>query len=342
MNGFLIIGESISNRKTYDKLLQYCKDYRRVRALDDLKRVFEVNKYDVCVLFENKKSDDAKKLFRYIIDKDKQQKILVIQEKVNNCFFDYNCEYCNLDHNVVTINDQYCMENIITILENFQFNSCQNLIKNNISTYLATNPFFKGLNKEVISNIAQISALKHYKKGEIVLYEGDKSDYFYFLANGNLQSYITKPDGTQIVLRDISSPSFVLESDIIEDTPFRSSIKSISSSLVVIIQKNEFQILMEQNVALSNIVLSSMKEDILSLKEMIYKNMVLNTSQRVAAEILENPKLLQYKNKFDISNDLNMAPGTLSRVLKSFKEEKILDRKSYLIDKEKLIGKLLE
>ena len=176
----------------------------------------------------------------------------------------------------------------------------------------------------------------------MLLYEGDSGEYFYFLANGNLQSYITKPDATQIVLREITSPSFFLESDILEDIPFHSSIKAISSSLVLMIQKKELEYLIEENLALSRIVLKSMKEDILSLKEMIYKNMVLKTPQRVAAEIIDNPKLLQYKNKFDISHALNMAPGTLSRVLKEFKSEEILDNKSYVIDQNKLIEKMAE
>ena len=94
MNNFLIIGESISNKKAYTKLLQYCKEYRRVRAFDDLKRVFEVARYDICVLFENKKSEEAiKKIFQYLIHKDPKQKILIIQEDLRNCFFNNNCHF---------------------------------------------------------------------------------------------------------------------------------------------------------------------------------------------------------------------------------------------------------
>ncbi len=50
-------------------------------------------------------------------------------------------------------------------------------------------PFFKGIDTNSLSKLAEQSSLKHYDKGQLLFLHGDNSKYFYIISSGWLKLF---------------------------------------------------------------------------------------------------------------------------------------------------------
>jgi CRP/FNR family transcriptional regulator len=62
----------------------------------------------------------------------------------------------------------------------------------------------------------------------------------------------------------------------------------------------------------------------------------LDTKERVAEYIYQNPENFFTQKNIEIAEILNIAPETLSRVIKAFKQDNLINLKLKTIDKETL------
>src|SRR3990172_3404539 len=66
---------------------------------------------------------------------------------------------------------------------------------------LAKMDYFAGLTGEEIKSAANYIAFeKTIEKGEMLIYEGDKSEYMYFLVTGSIKVYKKHPNGKEQIL----------------------------------------------------------------------------------------------------------------------------------------------
>ena len=72
------------------------------------------------------------------------------------------------------------------------------------------------------------------------------------------------------------------------------------------------------------------------MEQVINRNLIYDAMTKVCSFIKENPRDVVNTKHKDIAIILNMAPETLSRILKKLKNLNIIDKKGILLDAEKL------
>ncbi len=184
--------------------------------------------------------------------------------------------------------------------------------------------------------VEAITATKKYSEGEIIFFEGEMPHYFYLLLSGFVKVYKTDHKCNEIVLHNFAPTIFIAEMASIENFKFPASSVALSDCEIAIIKRNEFIEILKTNPEISFLLTKSLTRKIKALEELLNRSLIFNATTTIASYIYHNEELFKTKKNKLIASELNIAPETLSRVLKKLKDLKILDKESNIINRNKL------
>lgn len=196
---------------------------------------------------------------------------------------------------------------------------------------------FQALNDDELQKVIDISVIKKYSRDNILFYEGEMPQYFYVLMDGHVKFYKNDLKGTELVLHYFTKPLLMAEMPSLENISFRASaIAMRDETEVLLIDRKGFIALLHENTEFPFAVIKSLTQKIRELEVAINRNLIYDATAKVCSFILENPNDLVENKQKEIAIILNMAPETLSRVLKKLKKMGILNKECQLVDKSKL------
>lgn len=184
--------------------------------------------------------------------------------------------------------------------------------------YLTKYIEFSEDNKQIIKTLVN---LKEYKKGEIVVKEGNKTQNSYLVIKGCLRSYY-------IVDGEEKTTEFFTEEDII--TPVCTSDNSPSKYNIVCMEDS---VLLISNPELDASGFSKFPQfemlcRVMSEKELAQKQQefdsfkILNPEERYKQLLVVRPQLIQRVPQYQIASYLGITPQSLSRLRKRMITEK--------------------
>ena len=184
--------------------------------------------------------------------------------------------------------------------------------------------------------LEKISTVHKFQQDNIVFYQGDPSEYFYFLVEGSVKVYKVDTKGTEIVVHNFGKNTLVAEMATIEEINFPATCICMKDSTFILIKRDAFLNILETNAALSFQVIKSLSKKIQIFNGLLDKNLIFDATAKVAAYISENPELFKTKKKKAIATELQMTPETFSRILKKLKDLKLIDNDLNILDKDKI------
>ena len=196
---------------------------------------------------------------------------------------------------------------------------------------------FKNLTKDELDKIIDISVVKKLSRENILFYEGERPQFFYVLLDGFVKFYKTDLKGNEIVIHFFTRPMFLAEMPSFENIPFpATAIAMRDNSSFLLIERDKFLKLLSTDPKFSLQLIKSLNQKVRSLEQVINRNLIYDAMTKVCSFIKENPSDVADTKHKDIAIILNMAPETLSRILKKLKNLNIIDKKGRLLDEEKL------
>ena len=196
---------------------------------------------------------------------------------------------------------------------------------------------FKNLTEIELEKIINISVVKKLSRENILFYEGEKPCFFYVLLDGFVKFYKTDLKGNEIVIHFFTRPMFLAEMPSFENIPFPATAISMKDeSCFLLIDREKFLALLNSDSKFSFYIIKSLSQKVRSLEQVINRNLIYDAMTKVCSFIKENPRDVVNTKHKDIAIILNMAPETLSRILKKLKNLNIIDKKGTLLDAEKL------
>jgi len=188
--------------------------------------------------------------------------------------------------------------------------------------------FFNTLNDEQINYLIDISAIRSFSKDTIVYFESDVDYSLQFLNNeiflyhinkGNMISELTSMDSESIYC--FSNAAFV------ED------------GVILSINFKKFKSFFIDSGLLASQFIKEILEKSHQLQCIINRELVFDSTAKVAHMLYHDLEMFNNQKKTHISFMLHIQPETLSRVLKRFTRDMIIEviDKTYVIkDEEKL------
>ncbi|WOE70059.1 Crp/Fnr family transcriptional regulator [Hydrogenimonas thermophila] len=198
---------------------------------------------------------------------------------------------------------------------------------------------FSHLDEEKLNSLVSISSLVEYKKESILFFEGEEPKSLIILIDGILKVYKTDLKGNKVILHRFYPVDLIAELVNIEHMNYPASGEFETDGKAILINYKEFEKKFLKDPEVSFAFIKSLSKKIKYLENVIATNLVMNSTARVAKFICEHGHEISKLKKSMIAADLNMAPETLSRILKKLSTLKLIEREKdeiIILDKEGL------
>lgn len=182
---------------------------------------------------------------------------------------------------------------------------------------------FSHLSPSQLKRLEDISLIRHYGAGEILFYQGDQSDYFHFLLEGEISVYKSNETGTFEVHR-FRGPSMFAESATLNGTPFPASAEALGSCSILKLPRDPFLNLLHEDVGLSISLITSLSQKIASLQRLNEQLSAPDAMSKIARLMVGRPEIFRTLKGVEIAKMAGIAPETLSRILSKLKKENII------------------
>jgi len=166
--------------------------------------------------------------------------------------------------------------------------------------------------------------VRPYIKGGIVFYEEDEGAHIYVLLEGTVKLYKTSPKGTQIQINRFNAPAIIGEYVCFEETPFPATCEFVTDGKIAMVPR-QFVIDNLSNIDFALEMIKSLTTKVLVLSSLIHKETIYSSEAKVAKILMERPEIFKKLKYNEIASILNITPETLSRILKKFKVEGLIE-----------------
>lgn len=183
---------------------------------------------------------------------------------------------------------------------------------------------FSHLTPHQRKQIEQIGIIRHYNEGEIIFYEGDQSDYFHLLIEGEVSIFKSTASMETMLIHRFRAPSLIAEVATLKQVPYPASCEVIHPSIVLKISRDPFLKLLQNDPSLSIALISSLTNKISALELSLQRHSAPNAMAKVARLIREDIRIFQQLKGIDIARLLGITPETLSRMIKKLKSEGVI------------------
>ncbi len=192
---------------------------------------------------------------------------------------------------------------------------------------------FEGLDEDTLKKIEAISSIEKLNKHNILFYEGDEPQYLYILLKGIIKLYKVTSVDKELVLKYFHENEFIAEVANFEEINYPATAQAFSNIEVLKIDFIKFKEEILSNPSLSFLITKSLINKIRNLENLVSMHLVLDSKERVAKYIYENPEDFFITKNVIIAEILNITPETLSRILRVFKNDDLIDTKEKIVNK---------
>lgn len=205
-----------------------------------------------------------------------------------------------------------------------------------MKTTLKNIVLFQNLDQETLSKIEEFTTTHTLNQDNILFYEGDDSKYLHLLSSGIIKLYKMSSNNKEIVLKYFHANELIAEVANFENIPFPATAKAFTEIEIIKIDFKKLKNIIYSNVDLLSQVQLSLIKKIKNLEYLISRHLVLDAKQRVAQYVHDYTEVFFTTKNVITAEVLNITPETLSRFLKLFKDEGLINTKAKTIDKEGL------
>ena len=201
--------------------------------------------------------------------------------------------------------------------------------------------FFNTLTEEQINYLIDISTIRSFSKDTIVYFESDVDYSLQFLINGLVKIYKIDKFNNEIFLYHIYHGNMISELTSMDTESIYcfSNAAFVEDGIILSIDFKRFKTYFIDTGLLASEFIKEILEKSRQLQCIINRELVFDSTAKVAHMLSNDLEIFNSLKKTQISFMLHIQPETLSRVLKRFTRDMIIevvDKKYIIKDEEKL------
>ena len=206
-----------------------------------------------------------------------------------------------------------------------------------MKTHIKSIVLFQNIDDETIKKIESFTTEHKVSKDNIVFYEGDEPRFLYLLVKGVIKLYKTSSSHKEVVLKYFHGNELIGEVANFEGIAYPATAKAYSDVEVLKIDFEKLKEIIFSNPNMAFNIQTSLIKKIKNLENIISTNLVLDSKERVAKYIYDHTDDFFETKNIEIAEILGVSPETLSRILKFFKDNEIINVKNRYINKSALV-----
>ncbi len=195
---------------------------------------------------------------------------------------------------------------------------------------------FESLCDDILISIEKNCEIVSFKKDNIIFYEGDTSRYLYLVLEGNVKLYKVLANNNELILKYFKKDESIAEVAVFDGFDYPATAETMCEVRLLKIDFHNLEELFLKNSHILLQINKSLIKKIKNLESILSRYLVLDAKARVIEYILENPDNFFTLKQHEVASLLNIKPETLSRMIKPFKEDGIIDMKNKNINIKRL------
>ncbi|MBN2061398.1 MAG: Crp/Fnr family transcriptional regulator [Deltaproteobacteria bacterium] len=194
---------------------------------------------------------------------------------------------------------------------------------------------FSELPVREMEHIFEISKKRHYPRGSIVIYQGDKAEFLYLILKGRIKVTLCHPNGKEVILNTLKEGDYFGEVSVFDQQPHSATIMTETDSEFLAISRETFKEMIMKYPEISLKMLKEMSMRLRAANELIGSLTHLDVKKRVAKTLLNLSRSIGEKGSdasiqiprptlYDIASMSGTSRETVSRILSMLAKEGLL------------------
>ena len=171
------------------------------------------------------------------------------------------------------------------------------------------------LNEESLKTLSDNSSLIKCAKGNKLICEGKRHNYFYFILEGGVKSYYLK-GSKEICTWFKFENEFIGTLPTHEGLPSKETIELLEDSELIKFTTEPLKKLSKKDLSITHLFYTVLFDYTLWLENRLHQLQFMTSQERYHALVDSTPKLLQKVSLTDIASYLGISRETLSRIRK--------------------------
>ena len=151
---------------------------------------------------------------------------------------------------------------------------------------LAGVSFFSDLAEDDLAQIAEHAVLESFKRGALIITEGDSADALYVVISGRVKVFLGSDDGKEVVLTVLVPGECFGEIALLDEEPRSASVAAMEKTKLLVIRRDPFLELLQGNPILTRSMIRSLAHLVRRLTDSV-QSLALKDVYRRIVEILE-------------------------------------------------------
>ena len=213
-------------------------------------------------------------------------------------------------------------------------NQIQNFKETSILYGLKKCALFDGLTSDELKQIAEITNIRRYEKGDILFHAGSPAEGFYIVYSGKICVFRISDTGKEQVIHIFRSGDSFAEIILVDPPNYPADAKALELSQVLIVNRNSFRELLHRRPEISLRIITSLSKHLRVLVDTIEDISCRDVESRLIHWILrrlpdpESQNLISIEipsSKKMLAAELGTVSETLSRTFAKFKNLGLID-----------------
>ncbi|HHW21651.1 MAG TPA: Crp/Fnr family transcriptional regulator [Clostridiaceae bacterium] len=210
---------------------------------------------------------------------------------------------------------------------------------------------FSSLDGQQLTKIADLIIHKCYKKGELLILEGETMNSLFIINKGQTKAFRNTQDGREQILHLFSEGDFFGERNLLRDQVSNYSVEALEETHVCLIHKHDFQLLVREHPDIALKVMEELCRRLDRLENTVETMGTRTVEARVSSVLLEfadkygkpHPKGIMIElplNREGIANYIGLTRETVSRKMSLLQDEGVIEmngnKKVLIVDRTAL------
>ena len=207
-------------------------------------------------------------------------------------------------------------------------------------------PLFSMLTADQAQAIADSVVKRRFRRGELVVEQGRKSNALFILLNGRARVLTSDARGREVILAVLESGDYVGEMSLIDNEPHSATVRAEIQTDMLVLQRSDFARCLPENSTLSYAILRGLVKRLRNADRQIESLALLDVYGRVARTLLdmaetdaEGVRIIRHKvSRQDMAKVVGASREMVSRVMKDLEERGVIETQDngFVVIKERL------
>jgi CRP/FNR family transcriptional regulator, cyclic AMP receptor protein len=193
-------------------------------------------------------------------------------------------------------------------------------------------PLFSMLTIEQAQSIADSVVKRRYRRGELIVEQGRKSNTLFILLNGRARVLTADSRGREVILAVLESGDYVGEMSLIDNEPHSATVRAEVQTDILVLARSDFARCLPENTSLSYGIMRGLVRRLRNADRQIESLALLDVYGRVARTLLDmadednGTRIIRHKvSRQDMAKVVGASREMVSRVMKDLEERGVIE-----------------